>query len=80
MDEEIPALKIDDGVPLSSLPRGARAQAVRLVRQIGVGQSVFLPGASLNDASSIVASARSGSVATLTCRKVEGGYRIWRTQ
>jgi len=75
--------KIDNAVPI---PDGRNSNCstskVAAVRALEVGESVFFPGMTINNVSSVAANARRYSPEMFnrkyTSRTVEGGVRVWR--
>lgn len=70
-------VKIEQGVPLARYNRGSRG--IYPFSEMAVGDSFFAPGVDSTQMSTRCAYYKMKHGMQFSCRKVEGGTRVWRT-
>jgi len=69
-------MKIEKGIPIPSIQ--AEGLTV-LLKQMEIGDSIFVPGKTTTGISSTLANVRAKNNFRFTSRTVDGGIRVWRT-
>ena len=68
---------IEKNIPMAATTRNGRASKTGLLARMDIGDSFVVP--TLKDVQSFRSCARSAGMRTCS-RKVENGFRVWRTK